>query len=262
MPRLFVYRIKTDSGAAPHISDGYLTLTICKPEIRKEAKNGEYVLALVARTSNAMKTLKKEKKVAKNDMPFLAAYLFRVGDVIPMEQYDKWCTDHAPHKLCTEEHFEGNAQYNKNLKWRPGPHPESFRELDIGGCNSLTSSHFAAWTSTSPHRLTVEEIEGLGLTEEDIVKRGIGHKIVEMPNTVMAERLIASKAAPANNKGSRVKYVPKNKTAKNNGPRGNGSGAGPRGNGSGAGPRGNGSGAGSRGNGSGAGSRGCGSGAK
>jgi hypothetical protein len=233
MTRLFVYRIKTDSGAAPHISDGYLTLTICKPEIRKEAKNGEYVLALVARTSNAMKTLKK--KVAKNDIPFLAAYLFRVGDVIPMEQYDKWCTDHAPHKLCTEEHFEGNAQYNKNLKWRRGPHPESFRELNIGGCNSLTSSHFAAWTSTSPHRLTVEEIEGLGLTEEDIVKIGIGHKIVEMPNTVMAERLIASKALPANTnkKCSGAKCGSKNNTAKvnrskanNNGPRGAGAGPG------------------------------------
>jgi len=224
MTRLFVYRIKTDVGTAPHISDGYLTLTICKSEIRKEAKDGDYVLALVARTSNAMKTLKKT--LPKKDIPFLAAYLFRVGDVVPMDKYDEWCTKYAPKKLCTNDYFEGNAQYNKNLKWRPGPHSKLFRDNNISGCNSLVSTHFAAWTSTSPHRLTEEEIIGLGMIEDDIVKRGIGHKIVHLANTDMVEKLIASKKGSPNNNSKSAK----NKTLKkNNKPNGSGKPAGKEG---------------------------------
>jgi hypothetical protein len=214
MTRLFVYRIVTDSGAAPHISEGHLTLTICKPKIRKSAKNGDYVLALMAQSNNAMKTLKKSKVVSNNDKHFQAAYLFRVGDVVPLERYDEWCATHAPSKLCTAEHFDGNAQYNKTLKWRPGPHGPGERNRNLSGCNSITSTHFAAWTSTAPHRLTEEELAGLGLTEEEVSKIGIGHKIVDMPNTEMADHLIASKKSPPRNN--------KNKTAKNNGPRGAG----------------------------------------
>lgn len=218
MPRLFVYRIVTDSGAAPHISEGHLTLTICKPKIRKSAKNGDYVLALMAQSNNAMKTLKKSKVVSNNNKHFQAAYLFRVGEVVPLERYDEWCATHAPSKICTAEHFDGNAQYNKNLKWRLGPHGPDERNRNLSGCNSITSTHFAAWTSTAPHRLTVEELAGLGLTEEAVSIITIGHKIVIMPNTVMAERLIASKKSPPRNN--------KNKTAKNNGPRGAGAGPG------------------------------------
>jgi hypothetical protein len=167
-----------------------------------------------------MKTLKKT--IPKNDRPFLAAYLFRVGDVVPMKEYDKWCTEHAPHKLCTDDYFEGDAQYNKDLKWRPGPHDKSFINLDIGGCNSLISTHFAAWTSKSPHRLTKEEITGLGLTEEDIIKRGVGHKIVHMDNNEVAERLITSKKYSPNNK--KRNSGSKNKTKKNKNDKPNGSG--------------------------------------
>ena len=219
MVRLFVYRIVTDAGTAPHISDGYLTLTICKPKIRKAAKNGDYVLSLVAQSNNAMKTLKKSKGVTNEDKHFLAAYLFRVGDVVPMEKYDEWCGAHAPHKLCTAEHFEGNAQYNKNLKWRPGPHGPGERNRNLSGCNSITSTHFAAWKSSAPHRLTAEELAGLGLTEEEVAKIGIGHKIVDLPDTEMVEKLIASKKGAVNNNancGPKAKCSSKNKTLKKN----------------------------------------------
>jgi len=173
----------------------------------------------MAQSNNAMKTLKKSKAVSNNDKHFQAAYLFRVGEVVPLERYDEWCATHAPSKLCTAEHFEGNAQYNKNLKWRPGPHGPNQRNRNLSGCNSITSTHFAAWKSSNPHRLTEEELAGLGLTEEEVSKIGIGHKIVDMPSTEMADHLIASKKTPSRNN--------KNKTAKaNNGPRGAGAGPG------------------------------------
>lgn len=227
MVKLFVYRIVTDSGTAPHISDGYLTLTICKPKIRKSARRGDYVLALVAQSSNSMKTLKKSETFSNADKHFLAAYLFRVGDVVPMQNYDEWCVEHAPQKLCTGEHFEGNAQYNKTLKWRPGPHGADQRNRNISGCNSITSSHFAAWTSRLPHRLTAEELAGLGLTEEQVSKIGIGHKVVEMADMNMAEHLIAANQGLSKNKVKCVgaKCGSKNKTIKkNNKPNANGSG--------------------------------------
>ena len=47
IPRLHYYRIVTDVGAAPHISDDLLSLTICKPRIREYAHPGDYVMALV-----------------------------------------------------------------------------------------------------------------------------------------------------------------------------------------------------------------------
>jgi hypothetical protein len=189
MPRLLAYRIVTDLGAAPHILNGYLTLTICKPMIRKGAKIGDYVLALVAQSNPNIPKVE--------DKYFLVAYLFKITDIVRMEDYEEWCKTHSPGKICTDEMLEGDCQYGPNLKWRPGPHystdPAERDELirvNLSGVNSIISNYYAAWQSREPHVLTDEEIAGLGLTREELkgVKRG--HRCFDLPDTTMADKLI------------------------------------------------------------------------
>jgi len=185
-PNLYLYRIVTDTNAAPNVADGYLTLTICKQDIRRSAKVGDYVLALVAQSNEAMKLLKPSVEDAK----FLAAYLFRVDETVDMKRYDAWCSSHAPHKLCTADFFEGNAQYNKNGVQRLGPHKKEYIQKNLSGCNSLVSTHFAAWTSRSPARLTKEEFAAMEITEEKINGLAQGYRKIPLPNTSMADFLI------------------------------------------------------------------------
>lgn len=161
MPQLFVYRIVTDAGTAPHISNGFLTLTICKPGIRKSAKVGDYVLALVA--------LQHTKLTGKGeDRYFKAAYLFKITETVGMLDYEEWCSLTAPGKICTTEFFEGNCQYDKTGAQRPGPHGPNYKETDLGGKFSLISNHFAAWTSSAARTLTHDEMAQIGLDEEQV----------------------------------------------------------------------------------------------
>ena len=41
MPRLFTYVLAHDNGAAPNPFGGVCTLVICKPQIRRSAKEGD-----------------------------------------------------------------------------------------------------------------------------------------------------------------------------------------------------------------------------
>jgi Nucleotide modification associated domain 2 len=183
MPKLFVYRIVNDIGVAPHISkNGILTLTLCKPGIRKSAKVGDYVLALVA--------LQHTKITGTNpDRFFKAAYLFKVTDITNILEYEAWCQIHAPDKICTENAFEGNCQYDKEGKWRYGPHNESHKERNLGGKFALISKHYTAWTSAKPYTLTPEIMEHIGLDENQIKTATRNYFTVSLVSDVQIQAL-------------------------------------------------------------------------
>jgi hypothetical protein len=164
MPKLFVYRIVTDNNVAPHVTNNYLTLTLCKPGIRKAAKPGDYVLALVA--------LQHAKLTGKGpDRYFKAAYLFKIDEVVPLKAYTSWCETHAPDKICSLDQFDGNCQYDEmGQQTVPWPHPPAHAKRDLSGKFSLTSKFFAAWTSKSPYTLSSVELEQIGLEEEGQIK--------------------------------------------------------------------------------------------
>lgn len=164
MPKLFVYRIVTDNNVAPHVANNYLTLTLCKPGIRKAAKAGDYVMALVA--------LQHAKLTGKGpDRFFKAAYLFKIDEVVPLKAYTSWCETHAPDKICSLDQFEGNCQYDESGQQTvPWPHPPAHAKRDLSGKFSLTSKFFAAWTSTSPYTLSSAELEQIGLKEDGQIK--------------------------------------------------------------------------------------------
>jgi len=159
-----------------------LTLTICKPVIRKSAVPGDYVLALVA--------LQHKSIVGTGeDRYFKAAYLFKVTEVVPMESYETWCETHAPNKLCTPDFFEGDCQYNAALTYRPGPHAPNQRNRNIGGRHSLVSNRFAAWTSASPRTLQPSEMKQMGDIEERIQKLTQGHFTVPLTSSSQIDAL-------------------------------------------------------------------------
>ena len=48
MERIYFYKLKADSGAAPCVRDGLLSLAICKPMIRTTARIGDLVFGFAA----------------------------------------------------------------------------------------------------------------------------------------------------------------------------------------------------------------------
>jgi Nucleotide modification associated domain 2 len=212
MTKLKIYRIVTDGGFAPHISDGHLTLTICKPKIRVNAKVGEYILALVAQGNEDF-----PRNIAPENKHFLAAYLFKVTEVVRMEEYEAWCKEHSGKKICTEDYFEGNCQYGPNRSWRLGPHGPEHAERNLGGKNSIISNYYAAWKSKTPHILTDSDIEGLGVTRDMLRKLAQGHRNVELPDTATVDRLIDEWRIehPENIRGGYKRRTTRKKSRKN-----------------------------------------------
>lgn len=45
-PRIFVYKMTTDNGGAPCVYGRTLSLAICKPMIRRKAKEGDWIIGL------------------------------------------------------------------------------------------------------------------------------------------------------------------------------------------------------------------------
>jgi len=192
-PKLFVYRIVTDAGTAPHISNNYLTLTLCKPGIRKSAKVGDYVLALVALQHTDL-TGKAEDRFYK------AAYLFCITEQVSMQGYEGWCRTHAPSKICSNNVYNGNCQYNISGAHRPGPHNESHKNKDLSGKFSLISNHYAAWTSYKPHTLSDSELDSIALSKQQIQTATRNYFTVNLdkPTQIAAlEKLINEAVPPA-----------------------------------------------------------------
>lgn len=175
MPRLFVYRQVHDTGIAPHISrGGILTLTICKPQIRQQARDGDYIMALVATSDN------KDVVGPGPDKYFKVSYVYRVTEKVPMKNYRRWCLDHASNKIPNNITFSGNCQYDSDLEWMPGPHGPEHQKRNVSGCFSVISREFGAWTFEHPYTLTISDMEAIGVPEEKIRGRGIGHAVYEL----------------------------------------------------------------------------------
>ena len=177
MPNLWTYRIITDNGTAPNVSDGILTLTLCKPEIRKGAAVGDYVVAFVGAGSE-FKTKAQKANNAATGFKFRVAYIFIIEEIVHMKEYKSWCQSHAGSKICKEPSFLGDCQYNEKLAWMPGPHgpAEESVKRNVGGKNALISRTYAAWTTPDALVLTHEQLTSMGIHDIGLLTRkAIGH---------------------------------------------------------------------------------------
>jgi hypothetical protein len=73
MSRIWRYVLATDSGMAPCIQKGMLSLSCCKPMIRRYACLGEWVIGFVPKGKN----------------PGRVAWVGKVKDIVPLGEYER-----------------------------------------------------------------------------------------------------------------------------------------------------------------------------
>lgn len=164
MPTLYSYVVATDSGAAPNPFGKVCTLVICKPQIRRTAEPGDWIVGTGSARSPVGDTRRK------------VVYAMRVSTKMPMRAYDDLARQQLLIKVPGGDSPSplsqvGDAIYDfsetsPRLR-RGGPHCEENRERDLGGEYALLSEHFyyfGARPKPLPEHL------------HPIVKKGQGHR--------------------------------------------------------------------------------------
>lgn len=136
--RLFTYTIPIDDGAAPNPFGGMCSLAICKPGIRRVAKEGDWIAGLGS------------KKAPSGDLSGHLVYAMRVDESMTLQEYDlraavEWPTRVPDFTSPDPSARLGDCIYDyshANPRQRPGVHGPSNRATDISGENALISRHF------------------------------------------------------------------------------------------------------------------------
>lgn len=138
MPRLFSYTIPYDDGAAPNPFRGLCTLAICKPQIRRKAVVGDWVVGLGS------------KRAPSGNLAGRMVCAMRVDQVLTMRDYDRLAPTHWPTRIpdvrspilanrlgdCIYD-FSGGAPVQ-----RPGVHGPQNMATDLSGENVLLSRYY------------------------------------------------------------------------------------------------------------------------
>src|SRR5690242_16400143 len=137
--RLFSYTLRYDYGSAPNPYWGVCTLTICKPEIRRRAKRGDWVVGLGSKDSPI------------GDISDSVVYAMKVTDKKSLRDYDRFCRNNFRAKIpswsstvfkkrvgdCIYDYSRSN-----NPTQRKGIHDSKCRRTDLRGKYALLSTHF------------------------------------------------------------------------------------------------------------------------
>jgi hypothetical protein len=138
MQRLFSYTIPIDDGAAPNPFHGMCSLAICKPAIRRVAKQGDWIAGLGS--SNA----------PSGDLAGRLVYAMRVDETLSLAEYDQQASSRWPHRIPnpasqTLADRLGDCIYDfssgKPVQ-RQGVHGPRNKATDLSGQNVLVSKHF------------------------------------------------------------------------------------------------------------------------
>ena len=164
MARLFSYTIPFDDGAAPNPFHGMCTLVICKPAIRRVAKEGDWVAGLGS------------KRAPSGDLSGRLVYAMLVDEVIPMTEYDRRAKSEWPHRVPrfdTDDPIDrlGDCIYDFRQsappRQRPGVHEQVDVLRDLGGKNALIAREFYYYG---------KDAIALPPSLADIVHQGRAHK--------------------------------------------------------------------------------------
>jgi len=139
MVRLFSYTIPIDDGAAPNPFGGMISLAICKPGIRRAAKEQDWIAGLGS------------KKAKIGDLSGKLVYAMRVQEVLSLREYDLQAASRWPHRIPRPTSADlsqrlGDCIYDysggSDPSQRPGVHGRTNRETDLSGKNVLISRDF------------------------------------------------------------------------------------------------------------------------
>jgi hypothetical protein len=137
--KLFSYCIPIDDGAAPNPYWDWCTLVICKPVIRRVAKQGDWIIGVGSKNVNGI------------NYAGTLVYAMKVTMVMKMVDYDSYCINILRNKLpdISNDDFRrrlGDCIYDFSNRVtpdiRPSVHNIENRETDLAGENALLSNHF------------------------------------------------------------------------------------------------------------------------
>lgn len=142
-PRLYSYRVRCDSGAAPNPYWGICTLVICKPKLRLTAQVGDWVAGVGSRRAEV-------GDGTTRDMCGRLVYAMRVTRKMTMREYDAFTTEELPGKVPVwmdpdRRRRVGDAIYHcfgRKIVQRSGVHNARERKRDLSGRFALLSTHF------------------------------------------------------------------------------------------------------------------------
>jgi hypothetical protein len=146
--KLYSYVVRWDHGFAPNPFFGLCSVATCKPDIRKAAKIGDYVLG----TGSATRGLAGK-----------VSFLLRIGEIITFDQY--WGSPRFARKIpvmngSLQQRFGDNIYHKEDGKWvqadsrhsRLGSHPNlNNLKRDTGKTERvLLATDFVYWSGDGP----------------------------------------------------------------------------------------------------------------
>ena len=120
-----------DSGGAPCIHNGQLSLAICKPAIRRTAKSGDYILGFAANSLYENNCL---------------IYVAKVGNTLSGQEY--YARKYQKRPDCTYEFHNGKYKWRTNAKF----HSEDDLEHDLGASPNYSSAKVLLTEKTADFR--------------------------------------------------------------------------------------------------------------
>lgn len=138
MSRLFSYTIPVDDGAAPNPFRGMCSLAICKPGIRRVAKEGDWVAGLGS------------KNAPSGNLSGHLVYAMRVERSLSLKEYDQEAGTKWPHRIPNVQSADlwerlGDCIYDYSMGnplQRAGVHGKDNIKTDLSGENVLISRDF------------------------------------------------------------------------------------------------------------------------
>lgn len=153
---IYAYIVPVDDGAAPNPYGGVCTLAICKANLRKIAKQGDWIIGLSS--------------------SFELIYTMKITTVKTMKEYDAYTKEHLIIKIPNKTSKNiieqmGDSVYdfsNDGINLRPSVHSRCTKQMDLAGKNVLLSTcfyYFGKETKTLP-----KEFENIVNLDMDFVK--------------------------------------------------------------------------------------------
>lgn len=170
--KLYSYVLRFDDGAAPNPFWGTCTLTICKPDIRRKANVGDWVIGTGSKNSRL-------KDGNTYDLSDCVVYAMKVTKKLLLADYDKYCKQHLQNKIPKwfSRDFRlrmGDCIYDYSIDSTPilrkSIHNQDNMSRDLRGQFSLLSKQFY-YFGDEPRPLPQEL--------KNIIRRGQKHLVFD-----------------------------------------------------------------------------------
>lgn len=133
-PRIFRYVVRQDRGGSPNPFHGWCSLAVCKPQIRRSARVGDWILGLRSRHNDQV------------------IYAMRLDEVMSLGDYwaDSRFVAMRPGGDGLPDNFYRAMVNGSNQRVVNALHDEKEPTRDIAGLNALVSWHFWYLGEQSP----------------------------------------------------------------------------------------------------------------